>query len=50
MEYAVHAMRERLAELGIGQSMNRSGQMNGCVIESFFPSTKSDVIHWQPVR
>jgi len=46
MEYASTEYGERLARLGIVQSMNRSGKMNDNVhIESFFHSMKNDVVH-----
>lgn len=46
MEYASTLFSERLAQLGIVQSMNRSGKMNDNVhIESFFHSMKSDIVH-----
>jgi transposase InsO family protein len=46
MEYAATPYKERLAQLGIAQSMNRPGKMNDNVyIESFFHSMKSDIVH-----
>ena len=46
MEYASTEYSERLARLGIVQSMNRSGKMNDNVhIESFFHSMKNDIVH-----
>jgi len=45
-EYAGSAFKERLAELGIVQSMNRPGKMtDNAFIESFFHSMKSDIYH-----
>jgi transposase InsO family protein len=46
IEYAAYAFRERLAELGFTQSMNRPGELtDNAHMESFFHSMKSDVIH-----
>lgn len=46
MEYASSPFKERLAQLGIVQSMNRPGKMNdNAHIESFFHSMKSDIVH-----
>jgi putative transposase len=46
IEYAALAYRDRLAKLGIRQSMNRPGKMNdNAHMESFFHSMKADVIH-----
>jgi len=46
IEYAAHAFRNRLAELGFVQSMNRPQRMNdNGHMESFFHSMKSDTIH-----
>lgn len=46
IEYAANAFRERLAQLGIRQSMNRPGRMNdNAHVESFFHSMKAEVIH-----
>ncbi len=46
IEYAAGAFKERLAELGITQSMNRPGTINdNAYIESFFHSMKSDIVH-----
>jgi len=46
IEYAANAFRERLAELGIVQSMNRPGQVtDNAHMESFFHSMKSEIIH-----
>lgn len=48
IEYAANAFRERLAELGIIQSMNRPGQVtDNAHMESFFHSMKADIIHGQ---
>jgi putative transposase len=45
-EYAGMAFKERLAELGFRQSMNRPGKMtDNAFIESFFHSMKSDIYH-----
>jgi putative transposase len=45
-EYAGTAFKERLAELGFRQSMNRPGKMtDNAFIESFFHSMKSDIYH-----
>jgi putative transposase len=45
-EYAGTAFKERLAELGFIQSMNRPGKMtDNAFIESFFHSMKSDIYH-----
>lgn len=45
-EYGAHAYRQRLASLGMVQSMNRPGRMtDNAFMESFFHSMKSDVIH-----
>lgn len=44
IEYAANALRERLAELGIIQSMNRPGQVtDNAYMESFFHSMKAEV-------
>jgi len=46
IEYAAGAFKERIAELGIAQSMNRPGKVtDNAFIESFFQSMKSDVYH-----
>jgi putative transposase len=46
IEYAAGAFKERLAELGITQSMNRPGKINdNAYIESFFHSMKADIVH-----
>lgn len=46
IEFAAGAYKQRLAQLGIVQSMNRPGKMNDNVyIESFFHSMKSDIVH-----
>lgn len=46
IEYAGYAFRERLAELGFTQSMNRPGELaDNAHVESFFHSMKSDIIH-----
>ena len=45
-EYAATAFKERLAELGFVQSMNRPGKMtDNAFIESFFHSMKTDLYH-----
>jgi transposase InsO family protein len=46
IEYAADAFKERLAELGITQSMNRPGKVtDNAYIESFFHSMKADIVH-----
>src|SRR5258706_10460967 len=46
IEYAAGAFKERIAELGITQSMNRPGKMtDNAYIESFFHSMKADIFH-----
>ena len=46
IEYAANAFRERLAQLGITQSMNRPGKVtDNAFMESFFHSMKSETIH-----
>jgi len=46
IEYAAGAFKERLAELGFTQSMNRPGKVtDNAFIESFFHSMKSEVFH-----
>jgi putative transposase len=46
IEYAAGAFKQRLAELGIVQSMNRPGKVtDNAYIESFFHSMKSEAIH-----
>jgi transposase InsO family protein len=46
IEYAAPAFKERLAELGITQSMNRPGKVtDNAYIESFFHSMKADIVH-----
>lgn len=46
VEYAAGAFKERAAELGITQSMNRPGKItDNAFIESFFHSMKADVFH-----
>ena len=46
LEYGASAFRERLAELGFRQSMNRPGKMtDNAYVESFFHSMKSDIYH-----
>src|SRR5712691_2214174 len=46
IEYAAGAFKERLAELGFTQSMNRPGKMtDNAFIESFFHSMKAEVFH-----
>ena len=45
-EYAGTAFKERLAELGFVQSMNRPGKMtDNAFVESFFHSMKTDIYH-----
>ena len=45
-EYAAGAFKERIAELGFTQSMNRPGKVtDNAYIESFFHSMKSDIVH-----
>lgn len=45
-EYAAMAFKDRLAELGLIQSMNRPGKMtDNAFIESFFHSMKTDIYH-----
>ena len=45
-EYAAIAFKERLAELGFTQSMNRPGKVtDNAFIESFFHSMKSEIYH-----
>lgn len=45
-EYAATAFKDRLAELGFRQSMNRPGKMtDNAFIESFFHSMKSEIYH-----
>jgi len=45
-EYAATTFKERLAELGFQQSMNRPGKMtDNAFIESFFHSMKSEIYH-----
>src|SRR5439155_1252090 len=45
-EYAAGAFKERLAELGFTQSMNRPGKVtDNAFIESFFHSMKAEVFH-----
>jgi transposase InsO family protein len=45
-EYAATAFKERLAELGFIQSMNRPGKTtDNAFIESFFHSMKADIYH-----
>ena len=45
-EYAAVAFKERLAELGFTQSMNRPGRItDNAFIESFFHSMKTDIYH-----
>lgn len=45
-EYAATAFKERLAELGFTQSMNRPGKMtDNAFVESFFHSMKTDIYH-----
>lgn len=46
IEYAAGGFKERIAELGFIQSMNRPGKMtDNAFIESFFHSMKADVFH-----
>jgi putative transposase len=46
VEYAAGAFKQRAAELGIVQSMNRPGKItDNAFIESFFHSMKADVFH-----
>ncbi len=46
IEYAVHAFRDRLKELGYIQSMNQPGKMaDNAHMESFFHRFKSDAYH-----
>jgi transposase InsO family protein len=46
IEYAAEAFKQRLAELGITQSMNRPGKVtDNAYIESFFHSMKTDIVH-----
>jgi transposase InsO family protein len=46
IEYAAGVFKQRLAELGIVQSMNRPGKVtDNAYIESFFHSMKSEAIH-----
>jgi transposase InsO family protein len=46
IEYAAGAFKNRIAELGFTQSMNRPGKMtDNAFIESFFHSMKADVFH-----
>jgi len=46
IEYAAGAFKQRLAELGITQSMNRPGKVtDNAYIESFFHSMKTDIVH-----
>jgi transposase InsO family protein len=45
-EYAAGAFKERIAELGFMQSMNRPGKVtDNAFIESFFHSMKAEVFH-----
>jgi len=46
IEYAAHAFRARLAQLGFVQSMNRPGKVtDNAFMESFFHSMKAEAIH-----
>jgi putative transposase len=46
IEYAAHAFKARLAELGIQQSLNRPGKVtDNAYRESFFHSMKSETVH-----
>ena len=50
-EYAGYLYRDRLAGLGIVQSMNRPKNMtDNAFVESFFHSLKSEAIHGHPKR
>jgi putative transposase len=45
-EYAATAFKDRLAELGFRQSMNRPGKMtDNAFVESFFHSMKAEIYH-----
>jgi len=51
IEYAAYPFRDRLAELGFLQSMNRPGEMNdNAHMESFFHSLKAEVFHGRVVE
>jgi len=46
IEYSAGAFKERIAELGFTQSMNRPGKVtDNAFIESFFHSMKSEIYH-----
>lgn len=46
IEYAAMAYKQRLAQLGVTQSMNRPGKVtDNAHIESFFHSMKTDIVH-----
>ena len=46
IEYAAGAFKQRIAELGFTQSMNRPGKVtDNAFIESFFHSMKTDIYH-----
>ena len=46
IEYAAYSFRQRLADLGVTQSMNRPCRMNdNAHMESFFHSMKADAFH-----
>jgi transposase InsO family protein len=46
VEYAAGAFKQRAAELGVVQSMNRPGKItDNAFIESFFHSMKADIYH-----
>jgi transposase InsO family protein len=46
IEYAAGAFKERIAELGFTQSMNRPGKVtDNAFIESYFHSMKSEIYH-----
>ena len=46
IEYAAGAFKQRIAQLGLTQSMNRPGEVtDNAFIESFFHSMKSEVFH-----
>jgi putative transposase len=50
LEYGAQTFKERLAELGFVQSMNRPGKMtDNAFIESFFHSMNAEVISWMPI-
>lgn len=46
IEYAAHAFRDRLAQLGFVQSMNRPGKVtDNAFMETFFHSMKAEAFH-----